>query len=321
MAIVWITGARGFLGRHVARRFAAAGWDVAGIGIGSAFDVQISELPFVQIAGKPAWIERMIDEASLAELLSLTGPPAAVFHAAGSGAVAPSLADPYRDFRLSVDSTALMLDALRRSAPNAAFVLPSSSAVYGNTQVAGPIEEDTPLSPVSPYGAHKLCAEWLCRSISHSFGLKTAVIRFFSIYGPGLRKQLLWDVAGKISRAVDEFTLFGTGNETRDMLYIEDAAELSYLATQRATSQSLVLNGGTGVASSVQTIASELANAFGSRCQVRFNGDVRAGDPGHLQASTKRAWELGFRPRWSVSDGIEAYAAWWQNCARADVGT
>ena len=320
MAIVWITGARGFLGRHVASRFAAAGWDVAGIGIGSAIDVEISALPLVRVAGKPAWIEKIVDQAAIAELLSLTGPPAAVFHAAGSGAIGPSLAEPYRDFRLSVDSTALMLDALRRSAPDAAFVLPSSAAVYGNT-AAGPIDEDMPLSPMSPYGAHKLCAEWLCRSMSHTFGIKTAVIRFFSMYGPGLRKQLLWDVAGKISQAADEFTLFGTGSETRDMLYVEDAAELGYLAAQLATSQCLVVNGGTGVASSVQTIASELTCALGSRCRVRFNGDVRVGDPSHLQASTKRAAALGFTPRWSLSDGIGAYAAWWQNCAKVDVGT
>jgi UDP-glucose 4-epimerase len=147
------------------------------------------------------------------------------------------------------------------------------------------------------------------------------VIRFFSLYGPGLRKQLLWDVAGKLSREVDEITLFGTGNEMRDMLYVSDAAELCFLAAQLATSQCLIVNGGTGVASSVQTIASELARALGSRCRVRFNGDLRVGDPSHLQASTKRAAGFGFTPRWSLRDGIEAYAAWWQNCAKADVGT
>ncbi|WP_315801403.1 MULTISPECIES: NAD(P)-dependent oxidoreductase [unclassified Bradyrhizobium] len=311
MALVWITGARGFLGRHVAARFAAGGWDIAGIGLGGAADVDIATLPLVKVSGKAAWIEKIIDNEAIKELLKLVGPPDVVFHAAGSGAIGASLADPYRDFRLSVDSTALLLDTLRRSAPEAVFVLPSSAAVYGSA-APGPIAEDASLAPVSPYGAHKLCAELLCRSASHSFGLKTAVIRYFSLYGPGLQKQLLWDVAGKLSQASDEITLFGTGAETRDMLYVEDAAELGFIAAQHATSQCLIVNGGTGVASSVESIASELARALGVDCRIRFNGNSRVGDPNHLQASATRSRSLGFEHRWSLRDGLAAYAAWWR---------
>lgn len=316
MALIWITGARGFLGRYVARRFADAGWSVAGLGLSGPADAALDALPLARIGDRPAWLEGIIDGPMLEKLLDLTGPPDAVFHAAGSGAVGPSFADPLRDFRMAVESTALVLDLLRRCAPTARFVLPSSAAVYG-CQPSGPIAEDTPPDPVSPYGTHKLAAEWLCRSAARNFGQPCAVIRYFSLYGPELRKQLLWDIATRLASDPEEIVLAGTGEETRDMLFAADAAELAFKVMTRADDAFCTVNGGTGAASTVREVAESLIAALGTRTKVRFNGNVRSGDPVHLQADIALAAGLGFKPRCSLAEGVRAYAAWWRDAHAA----
>src|SRR4030095_13057401 len=83
------------------------------------------------------------------------------------------------------------------TAPAAILIYPSSAAVYGVVKQA-PIGESSPIAPVSPYGLHKAMAEELCSTQSKHFGLRCAIVRFFSVYGPGSRKQLLWDLAQKI---------------------------------------------------------------------------------------------------------------------------
>src|SRR5262249_35777614 len=148
-----------------------------------------------------------------------------VVHAAGSGSVGSSFTAPLRDFERGVATTATLLDILRRVAPKAMVVIPSSAAVYG-TQPEGKIAEDAPLAPISPYGAHKLAAELICRQAHFNFGQPVTVLRLFSLYGPGLRKQLLWDLAARLRAQPARILLGGTGTETRDLLFIDDAVEL-----------------------------------------------------------------------------------------------
>jgi len=312
MALVWVTGARGFLGRHVARRFARSGYRVAGIGISGPSDAAIETIGLCNAAGEPAWIECAITEPSLDRLFGLTGRPDIVVHAAGSGAVGPSYADPLRDFRSSVETTAVVLDALRRFAPEACFVLPSSAAVYG-ARPEGPIFEATEPAPVSPYGAHKLAAEVLCRGAAAAFGQKVRIIRYFSLYGPTLRKQLLFDVSRKLRDDPAELIMAGTGEETRDFLHVEDAAELAFLVASSGISNDLVVNGGTGRASTVREVVELLARELGCKTRMKFTGEVRAGDPKHLCAATDSFRSIGFAPRYALDSGIASYATWLQD--------
>ena len=107
---------------------------------------------------------------------------------------------------------AAVLEFSRLHAPDARIVLPSSAAVYGAVERT-PIEEIDVLRPVTPYGAHKKIAEDLCASFGRYCGVKSAVVRLFSVYGPELRKQLLWDASWRVSRNENGF--FGTGRELR----------------------------------------------------------------------------------------------------------
>src|SRR5206468_9707518 len=118
-----------------------------------------------------------------------------------------------------------LLEWLRGSAPESLVIVASSAAVYGAGH-GGPIPEDAAVAPMSPYGQHKLMMEQLCQSYAVTFGLRSTVARLFSVYGPHLRKQLLWDICIRLQRGERALVMDGTGAEVRDWIDVRDVARL-----------------------------------------------------------------------------------------------
>ncbi len=298
-----VTGAAGFIGRHAARALARDGWEVHGIGHG----------------GWPAeewraWgLVRWIGTHVVAGALDAWGEtPALVVHCAGGASVAMSMERPGEDFERTVASTAAVLDYLRRRAPASRLVLPSSAAVYGSTGLE-PAKETRPPRPESVYGFHKLQAERICTEYGRFYGIATAAVRLFSVLGEGLRKQLLWDACGKLSRGERVFS--GTGDEARDWVHVEDAVDLLVRAAEHATAEGLVVNGGTGVAATVREIVCEVASAIGSG-EPAFLGSPRPGDPQRLIADPQLAQRLGWLPRTGWRDAVRRYCEWYRSVTR-----
>lgn len=303
IATVWILGAKGFLGRHAARRFSADGYHVIGIGRGGWDAGQ--RCPW----GVGTWSGDGIEPAALDALLDKFGRPRLVVHAAGSASIGRSLDNPFADFFDTAASTAQILAFLCRHAQDTPLVLSSSAAVYG-AHGPSPIPETHPLLPVSPYGSHKRYAEELCLLAARHYGLRCSIIRFFSLYGPQLRKQILWDLGRKLIDDPPVIQLFGSGEETRDFIYIEDAVELVSACGAAASCEPLIVNGGTGSATRVRDLASAVVRALGRRTEVRFSGVTRKGDPEHYCADIGRAGALGFRCQWSLERGLAAWSDW-----------
>jgi len=302
-ADVIVTGASGFLGRYVARAAAADGARVTGIGHGNWAEAEW------RAWGLDRWIRA---DVTLPALAALNLNPGAVFHCAGSGSVADSMRDPRRDFDRTVVSALDVLEYARTLAPDAAVVFPSSGSVYGATETM-PFTVDMPLKPISPYGLHKKFVEDLARSHAASFGLRTAVVRYFSIYGPGLRKQLLWDACGRLASGDAEFG--GTGAESRDWLHVEDAAALMLAAGRHAGPDCPVANGGSGRTTDIATVVTLVADALASGGRPRFSGVSRPGDPAHTHADISEALAWGWQPGRDLESGIADYVAWYRKDA------
>jgi UDP-glucose 4-epimerase len=294
--VAWVTGASGFIGSHVAALFAAKGWRV--VKIDRLRPAMPDDLSVTAPVATPA----------LAAACDLAGPPAAVFHGAGNGSVGRSVADPAACRRDTLETTETLLAFLRETAPRARLVFPSSAAVYGAAEAA-PLAEDRPLSPVSPYGMHKAAAEAACRAAAAA-GQPVAILRMFSVYGPGLRKQLPWDLGQRLLAGNGAVELFGDGGETRDFLEVADAAAFIVALATDPHPTPLVVNGGTGRATTVADFAARLAAALGVTRAIRFNGQVRAGDPRHYCADVTRARALGLNATVGLDRGLAAYAAW-----------
>jgi UDP-glucose 4-epimerase len=300
MTSALVTGAHGFLGRHVALEFARAGYTVWGTGHGA--------WPAEEQAawGVASWVAGDVDVASL---VALDCNPDLIVHCAGGSAVGVAEQDPVGDFQRSVGSTAALLQTQARRWPAARLVFASSASVYGNA-ARQPLDETVPLAPVSTYGLHKQLAEQMIAFHAARFGLRASIVRLFSIYGAGLRKQLFWDACAKLSRG--EGTFPGTGEETRDWLHVRDAAKLMRIAGERPEPGLLVLNGGTGEARRVGTVLGMIARHVAPGCAVQFTGQRRSGDPEHYRAATGLARSLGWAPETDFDAALAEYCAWYR---------
>ncbi|SHH71729.1 NAD-dependent epimerase/dehydratase family protein [Bradyrhizobium erythrophlei] len=307
---VWITGANGFIGRYLARELADAGYAVHGIGHGALEDLEKQRL------GLQSWLNGEIDAANLNALAAGHGLPSTVFHLAGGSSVGLSIAQPFEDFSRTVASTARLLEWLRGSAPECPVIVASSAAVYGADH-GGPISEDAVLTPMSPYGQHKLMMEQLCRSYAMSFGVRSTVTRLFSVYGPHLRKQLLWDICSRLAQGERTLVLGGTGDEIRDWTDVRDVVRLLTRIGELPQQEPFrVINGGSGRGTSVAGIASMLVRNWGSPIAVRYSGVVRAGDPFSLLADDAGLRRLPFDWRIPIDRGLADYVNWFKGQVR-----
>jgi UDP-glucose 4-epimerase len=213
-----------------------------------------------------------------------------------------------------VDTTALLLEWVRQSSIGVKVVGVSSAAVYGS-QYSGHILESENLTPLSPYGFHKLMLETLFESYSNTFGLDLAVVRLFSVYGPGLKKQLIWDLCNKIASCNgNQIHLHGKGTEFRDWLYISDAVCLlnSVADCSSGNEKMIVVNGGSGIGITISDIAHSLVDAWGGDYKITFSGESRQGDPVSLIADVSLAKKIGFEAQVDISDGLTNVVRWYK---------
>ena len=294
-----VTGAAGFIGSRVAREFAEQGWRVAGIGHGE---------PEASQPGLAVW--RCADVCTTA-LLALDEPVHTIVHCAGGASVGASIDNAGRDFDRTVKTTSEVLEFIRVHSPATRLVYLSSAAVYGEVATI-PINEAAALNPVSPYGHHKLMSEMLCKMYARQYGLSIAIVRPFSIFGAGLRKQLLWDACQKVSAGRNDF--FGTGQEVRDWLHVDDLARLVCTAAAHASPDCPTVNAGQGEGVANRTLLSWLCDRLGSAEAPCFNTSPKSGDPSAYVADIGRALSWHWRPSVSWRDGVSDYVEWYKRC-------
>ena len=302
----------GFLGSYVCREFLHAGWRVVGLGHdGRDHFPQNSQRDDAQ----PEFHAAEVAAAPLRSILSHHPALSVIVHCAGGGSVGLAELDPAEDYRRSVGTSEAVIAAVAEHRRPISVIYPSSAAVYGERAEMA-LSEATHPDPCSHYGRHKLLAEQLFQQAHDKGCLHGQVIRFFSLYGAGLRKQLLWDLSQRVLRGERRIELGGTGCESRDFLHVADAARLVRLLSEQAESTAFrTFNGGSGDGQCVKEIARLLTESVAlaaqrSVPQVTFSGTRRPGDPTHLVADNSRACELGFQPSVELAQGLDQYANW-----------
>jgi len=305
MNSVWITGVQGFIGQNLLRYLHHQGYDVFGIGPGIWTEEE------AELQGLRYFVNDEINPSNLDKLAGRSLAPDAVFHLAGGSSVGPSFNEPIHDYLSSVDSTIQLLEWLRINSSQTRVILASSAAVYGVGH-SGPIPEQARLRPYSPYGWHKAMAEMLCESYSENFGIKSSVMRLFSVYGPGLQKQLIGDICRKLESNIEVLELSGTGLELRDWIHIDDVVRLLAFIYERDGSRFEVFNGASGIGESIANVAKIVCRHWGENIPITFSGKIRKGDPERLVANVSRIYKNKFNVTIPLSEGLLETVTWYK---------
>jgi UDP-glucose 4-epimerase len=227
-----------------------------------------------------------------------------VFHLAAVVSVEESMQRPEACVETNVVGTLRLLEAAA-AAKVRRVIFSSSAAVYGNRPE--PLKtEDLPPDPRSPYAITKLDGELYCRLYATEMGLETVSLRYFNVFGPRQDPASPYAAAVPIfiSRALtgEPLEIFGDGQQTRDFIYVEDVARANLLCALHPNASG-VYNVGCESVLSIEGLASAILTATGSSSGVRFLPS-RPGDLRHSRAGTERLRALGFRPRYTLEEGL-----------------
>lgn len=295
MMTILILGSEGFIGQNLVRFFEEKGHSVYGVDI---INYSRGTYKYHKILSISTDLKVILEDTKFDVCIN----------AAGSGNVSFSISNPTTDFTANTADIIFFLENLRMYQPSCKYLHISSAAVYGNPNKL-PIAEDYTSNPISPYGFHKLMSEIICKEYAQIYKLQIAIIRPFSVYGIGLKKQLLWEISNKLKLA-DTVELFGTGNETRDFIHVNDLCSLMNCIIENGTFNCDIYNAASGKEISIKAIAEIFELCYSGRKQITFSSMVRDGDPLNWCADIKKIQALGYKPANDIKKGIEQYINW-----------
>jgi UDP-glucose 4-epimerase len=293
---ILVLGSQGFIGSNLTAYFISQGHFTAGCDLVESAD---TSYPYHKVSILSSDFDTLFSE----QLFDVC------INASGSGNVSYSLSHPVSDFQANTMAVIKVLDTIRKYRPGCKYVHISSAAVYGNpTQL--PIAEADAIAPLSPYGFHKWASEIICREYCQIYKLPIAIVRPFSVYGNGIKKQLLWDICQKLHQG-NSISLFGTGNETRDFIHVLDLAELIHNVIEKSSFKCDIYNGASGTETSIREVADIFEMNFPGQKQILFSGEFKAGDPINWRADVSKINQLDFKPAVLLETGLKDYINWY----------
>jgi UDP-glucuronate 4-epimerase len=307
-----VTGAAGFIGSRLADALLDDGVTVVGVDRAGGATAVAQRLTdnWARLCAQPGFVAVGADLGdAVVDLAAVVRGADGVVHVAGRPGTHESWSDYPAYLHDNVAATARLADAcVRAGVPR--LVHASSSSVYGR-DARGP---DTPLRPVSPYGASKLAAESTLHAFAEARGLPVVTLRLFSVYGPGQRPDMGVHAAIAAALSGTPFALHGDGKQTRSMTYVDDVVAAVRLALARGRPGAVHDIGGAAEVSLLEVLA-EIRRLVGADVPT-----VRVPDPPGNQRHTAAdllscTLELGYAPKVGVSEGLRRQVAW-QRAAR-----
>lgn len=307
MAHCVITGAAGFVGSHLAAALLARGHQVTGI------DAFIPYYPRAlkerNLAPLAATSGFSFHEADLrdADLTPLVEGADAIFHVAAQAGLVRSWREFDSYMTCNVLATQRLLDAAAQ-AQTGHFLQVSTSSVYGRFATG---DETSPLAPISPYGITKLAAEHLCQAYAANFDLPITILRLFSVYGPGQRPDMGYNIFIRAILTGAPITIDGDGTDSRSNTYVEDCVEgLIRAFEQPEQSKGEIFNIGGGEEVNVNQVLAILQELAGVQADLR-HGPPRPGDQRRTAADIGKARRLlDYDPQTGIRAGLAAQLAW-----------
>jgi nucleoside-diphosphate-sugar epimerase len=305
---VLITGGAGFIGSHLVEALTGLGASV----------VVIDDLSGGSRENLAGFAGVEFVEASILDyptLLKCTKGCAWVLHQAALGSVPRSVEQPRLYNDVNTTGTLNVLEAAREAKVKRVMFAASSSA-YGENPV--PWIENMPVLPRSPYAATKVAGESLFRAYSASYGVDTACLRYFNIFGPRQNANSAYAaVIAAFAKALlkgERPVIFGDGLQSRDFTFVHNAVHANLLAARREKPiGGEVVNVGCGARISVTELAEKMAAAMGRPDLRPVYQPERAGDIKHSFADLQKTRAvLGYEPIVGFGAGLEETMGWYK---------
>ncbi|MSQ31504.1 MAG: NAD-dependent epimerase/dehydratase family protein [Dehalococcoidia bacterium] len=291
---VLVTGSSGFIAGHLVRRLVAAGHEVTGLDVAA---------PRRAVDGWRDVRLDLRDDAGVARAVA-EAKPEVVFHLAAQASVSVSMREPRLDIETNVIASVILARAAAEAGARRFVFTSSGGAMFGAPAVV-PADDDTPVEPRSFYGASKASAEQYLRIVEWETGMTVASVRPANVYGPYQDPHGEAGVVAIFAERMlrgDAVTIFGTGEDTRDYVYVDDVVEAQVRAAEAPAGEMCVV--GTGIETSTRRIFELLAQCCGYE-RAAVMGPPRAGDIRRIALDAARARAVwGWTPQVTLEDGL-----------------
>ncbi len=227
-----------------------------------------------------------------------------IIHSAGSSSVSESIVNPKKDLKKTVGSTSALIKFIKTKKIKPRLVFISSPAIFGDS-----IKKRI-MQPISPYGRNKLKSEKLLKTFAKKNKLELNIVRFFSLYGEGLKRQLLWDVLCKIKKNI--FVFNGSGSERRSWMHVNDAVKIINLILLNSSKTTSIVNAPGNDAFTNKEVINKIYKYLHVKEKPTFNNIGRKGDPIILVYDNKDLKKLKWKQSVPFSLGLKKYIKWFQ---------
>ncbi|MCK6579734.1 MAG: SDR family oxidoreductase [Anaerolineae bacterium] len=301
-----VTGGAGFIGSHIAERLLAEGHRVRIVD-----NFSTGKRENLTALGGSLQVHA-ISITDLDALRQVFSGAQYVFHQAALPSVPRSIDDPLTTHQVNVTGTLNVLIAARDAGVRRVVYAASSSA-YGDVEQEYKTETLSP-KPLSPYGVSKLAAEYYCQVFTHVYGLETAALRYFNVFGP--RQDETSQYAAVIPKFIHAMMsgqppmIYGDGTQSRDFTYIANVVHGNLLAMHAPSAPGQVMNLALGGSVSLLDLVARLNRLLGTN-YAPMHTPARKGDILHSRADIEKAIDLlDFAPVVDFDTGLARTVEW-----------
>ncbi|MEX2028590.1 MAG: GDP-mannose 4,6-dehydratase [Candidatus Curtissbacteria bacterium] len=310
---ILITGCAGFIGSNLIDKLLGLDHEICGIdNFNDYYDPAVKNANIsaaLENKNFTLWREDIEDLIRLSEIFEKEK-PAIVIHLAARAGVRPSISDPMLYTRVNVGGTINLLK-LASDFGIKKFIFGSSSSVYGNSKILPFDEGDLCENIISPYGASKRSGEFFVETFFRNFGLKSIVLRFFTVYGERGRPDMAPALFASAIIKGQPISRFGSGESTRDYTYVGDIVE-GIIKALESNLEFEIINLGNSNPIDLNSFITKIEKITGKRAFVK-TVKTRAGDAQKTWADIEKAKKLlGWQPQTSLDEGLERYIKWLQ---------
>jgi UDP-glucuronate 4-epimerase len=312
MANYLVTGTAGFIAARVCELLLESGHTVTGVdNLNDAYDVRIKEYRLGRLLSRPefTFLRLDISQRETMDALSTTGSFDAVINLAARAGVRQSVENPWVYVDTNVTGTLNLLELCRQQGiPK--FILASTSSIYGEDAPLPTPESASSDHPLQVYAASKKGAEALCHVYHYLNGLDVTIFRYFTVYGPAPRPDM---VMFRFTQWISEgrpVLLNGDGEQSRGFTYVDDIAQGTILGLKSVGYEIINLGGSQVI--TINQLIHKLEKLIGRQAQVTYLPRHPA-DMSTNHANIEKAGQiLGWEPNIPLDEGIARLVAWYQ---------